>query len=72
MKPRIIYRIIDRDTGEAQSVYSRACRDEYDFSSPEEARHSNCWGIYRDRVKYKIVKYCVSYELIDDDDVDIK
>ncbi|KKL88084.1 hypothetical protein LCGC14_1928200 [marine sediment metagenome] len=32
-KPEIVYRIIDKATGEVVGSYSRACCDEYDFSS---------------------------------------
>lgn len=66
-KPEIVYRIIDRDTGEAQGSYSRACCDEYDFESAKEARTCNCHGIFENEDKYKIAKYRVTYELIEDD-----
>lgn len=66
-KPEIVYRIIDRATGEAMGSYSRAYCDEYDFNSAEEARNANCHDIFQDRVKYKIAKYRVIYTLIDDD-----
>jgi hypothetical protein len=62
-----VYRIIDRKTEKAQGVYSRACHDEYDFSCPETARNANCHGTYQDREKYKINKYRVIYELIEED-----
>ena len=66
-KPEIVYRIIDRATQEAQGVYSRACCDEYDFGSVEQARRSNCHDIYEDRDLYAIAKYRVTYELIEAD-----
>ena len=66
-KPEIVYRIIDRATGSAHGAYSRACCDEYDFESVEQARSANCHGIFKDRAKYKIAKYRVTYELIEDD-----
>lgn len=66
-KPEIVYRIIDRGTGTPEGVYSRACCEEYDFHSPGEARASNFSGEYKDKKKYKISKYRVTYELIDDD-----
>lgn len=66
-KPEIVYRIIDRESGYAQGSYSRACCDEYDFRSTEEARRSNVHGMYEDQDKYKIAKYKVTYELIEDD-----
>lgn len=66
-KPEVVFRIIQRATGEAQGSYSRACCDEYDFSSSEEARNANCHGIYRNKRRYKIAKYLVTYTLLDDD-----
>lgn len=66
-KPEIIYRIIERKSGEAIGFYSRAFCDEYDFNSIEEARTANCHGIFEDRQKYQIAKYRVLYVLIDDD-----
>ena len=71
MKPRekkseIVYRIINRATGENVGSYSRAYYDEYDFNSAEEARNANCHGMFQDRAKYKIAKYQVTYKLIDD------
>lgn len=66
-KPEIVFRIIDRETGNAQGSYSRAYCDEYDFGSVEEARSANCHGIFQDTKKYKIAKYRVTYELIEDD-----
>lgn len=62
-----VYRIHDRKTNQVQGVYSRAYHDEYDFASPESARSSNCWDAYKDKRKYKINKYKVTYELIEDD-----
>lgn len=64
-KPETIYRIIDSDTGEVQGAYSRAYCNEYDFESPEDARSSNCHDIFKDKLKYNIAKYKVTYELID-------
>lgn len=62
-----IYRIVDRKTNEAQGVYSRAYRDEIDFRSVSDALNANCHGIHKDGTKYKISKYRVTYELIEDD-----
>jgi hypothetical protein len=64
-KPELVYRIIEKSSGEAVGSYSRACCDEYDFNSESEAREANCHGIYKDKNKYKIAKYKVTYELID-------
>jgi hypothetical protein len=66
-KPEEVFRIIDRATGEAVGSYSRAYCDEFDFSSSSEARHANCHGIFKDTTKYKIARYRVTYELLDDD-----
>lgn len=66
-KPDTVFRIIDKGTGNAVGSYSRAYCDEYDFRSPTEARSANCHGMFEDRSKYKIAKYRVTYELIEDD-----
>ncbi len=66
-KPEIVFRIIERETGELVGSYSRAYCDEYDFSSAEQARSANCHDIYQDRKKYQIAKYRVTYELLEDD-----
>ena len=66
-KPEEVYRIIDRKTGRPQGSYSRAYCDEYDFESPEEARDANCSGMFRDKKRYAIAKYRVTYELIEED-----
>jgi hypothetical protein len=70
MKPADVFRIIHRESGEAQGSYSRGYCDEYDFTSAYEARLANCHGMFTDEKEYKIAKYKVTYELIDDD-VDI-
>jgi hypothetical protein len=66
-KPVEVFRIIDRNTGEAVGSYSRACCDEFDFHSANEARNANCHGMFEDTARYKIAKYRVTYELIADD-----
>ena len=66
-KPEIVFRIIDKQTGDAAGSYSRAHCYEYDFKSANEARTANCHGMFEDKAKYKIVKYKVTYELIEDD-----
>ncbi len=66
-KPETVFRIINRETGEAKGSYSRASCDEFDFNSVGEARSANCHGIFKDKEKYKIAKYRVTYELIEDD-----
>jgi len=66
-KPEIVYRIIDRKGGYAVGSYSRAYCDEYDFVSVSDARNANCHGIFKNKERYKIAKYRVTYELIEDD-----
>ena len=66
-KPDIVYRVISRASGEACGAYSRAYCDEFDFTSPSEARSSMFSGEYQDKSRFKIAKYRVTYELIEDD-----
>lgn len=66
-KPEVVYRIIDRATGEAVGSYSRAYCDEYDFGSVAEARSANCHDAFKDNEKYAVAQYRVTYELIDPD-----
>ena len=65
-KPEIVFRIIDNRTNDAVGSYSRACCDEYDFESAERARSANCHDMFQ-RPEYRIAKYRVTYELIEDD-----
>lgn len=60
-----MYRIINSD-GVAQGSYSRACCDEYDFESVEQARNANCHGVFLSP-QFTIAKYRVTYELLTDD-----
>lgn len=66
-KPATVFRIIDRDSGEAVGSYSRSYCDEFDFESAGQARSANCHGMFEDRMKYAIAEYRVTYELIDPD-----
>lgn len=66
-KPEEVYRIINRETGEAVGSYSRSYHEKFDFESPEEAMESNVFGIFKDKQKYAIAKCKVTYELIDPD-----
>ena len=66
-KPEIMFRIIDRNTEEPVGSYSRAYCDEFDFKSAEEAREADCHGTFKNKEKYKIAKYKVTYELLEDD-----
>lgn len=66
-KPEVVFRIIDRKSGDACGSYSRAYCDEYDFGTAAQARSANCHGVFEDRWLYKIAKYRVTYTLIEDD-----
>ncbi len=66
-KPETVFRIIDKNNGIAVGSYTRACCDEYDFYDVWSARNSNCHGMFKDKAKYKIAKYKVTYTLIEDD-----
>ncbi len=66
LKPKIMCRIIDRDTGKQQSSYERGNYHKFEFDSAYHARLSNCHGEFTSP-SYKIVKYKVTYEVIDDD-----
>jgi len=66
-KSEIIYRIIDREYDRAVGSYSRAYHDEFDFTSIDNARNANCHGMFKDKKQFKIAKYKVTYELIEDD-----
>ena len=61
-----IYRIVHRETDKEVDVYiPPKARYEHNFSSVSEARCSNCYGVYADKVDYKIRKY--KLVLIEDD-----
>ena len=66
-KPETVFRIIDNVTGEPVGCYSRAYCDEYDFRSVAEARNANSHGIFKNKEKYRIAKYKVTYTLIEED-----
>ena len=66
-KPAEIYQIIDRQTGEVQGSYNRAYSKEFYFTSAKSARSANVNHTFEDKEKYKIARYRVTYELIDDD-----
>lgn len=66
MESKFIFRIIEKSTETPVGVYSKSYHDRFDFNSADEALESNCHGVFKNREKYKIVKYRVTYELIDD------
>lgn len=67
IKPKFVFRILDRNTGEARGAYSRSCCTEYDFESAVQARNSNVHDIYWDDEAFKVAKYEVTYKLVEDD-----
>ncbi len=66
-KPEIVFRIISKQTGEAVGSYSRSYHNEYDFGSVSSARDANCHDLFKDEKRYKIAKYKVTYELLEDE-----
>lgn len=67
MTESFIYKIINNKTGELEGAYNRSYYTQYEFSSPSEARSSNVHDIYRNKREYRIQKWKVTYELVDDD-----
>lgn len=63
----VIYKIINNETGELEGAYNRSYYTQYEFSSPGEARSSNVHNIFRNKREYRIQKWKVTYELVDDD-----
>jgi mRNA-degrading endonuclease RelE of RelBE toxin-antitoxin system len=64
-KPETVFRIISKNNGEPCGSYSRAYCYEFDFTSVESARNANCHGVFEDKSKYKIAKYRVTYNILD-------
>jgi len=62
-----IYKIVDRNDNSTQQVYSRSYRYESEFDSIHSATHAHHSGMHQNKAKYKIQKYKVTYELIEDD-----
>jgi hypothetical protein len=59
---KTVYKIFDTETGRYVSVYMGCFSHEQDeFASPDDARNSNCHGIYAD-AKYRIDKFNVTYQ----------
>ena len=63
---KIVFRIIDLNSNKAVGSFTRSYYDKYDFESREKAYNANCHGLFKDKAKYKITKYQVTYKLIDD------
>ena len=66
-KPEIVFRIINKKTGEAVGSYSRAYCEEYDFGSIYEARNANVHGLFKNEDEYTIAKFKVTYELLEEE-----
>ena len=64
---KIVYRVINKNGDTVELVYNRAYHMESDFNSVESARCSSCHDIYKDKGQYRIAKYRVTYELIEED-----
>lgn len=64
---REVARIFHRENGAPVGSYSRACHDVFEFATPEKARRDNVHGMFEDRIKYRIARYRVRYELIEED-----
>jgi len=67
MEDKEVYMIFGKGKSKPEGVYSRSCRDEYEFGSVGMARGANVHDTYQDTDKYKIKKYKVTYTLIDED-----
>ena len=63
----IIYMIVDKENDRFAGSYTRGNYDRYEFDSVSDARGANCHGMFKDKEKYRIAKYRVTYELIDGD-----
>lgn len=66
-KSHVVYHVVDRKTGNNCGAYSRAYHTEYDFPNPSEARNAMFSGEYKNKRRYKVAKYRVTYTLIKDD-----
>lgn len=64
---KTVFTLHDRVTDEQQVSYSRACHNEEEWSSADNARHSNVHGEYCDTEKYRVRKWKVTYTLLEDD-----
>jgi hypothetical protein len=64
---KYVYRIFNRETGELVGSYSRAYRDEYDFTSVEQARSANCHDLFKNESHHRIAKIEVTETIVDED-----
>ena len=65
---RVVFTLHDNATGEQVGSYDRSCGDRYEWSSEADARRDNCHDIFEDREKYKVKRWRVTYELLDDEE----
>ena len=63
---QIVFRITNRETEQPVGSYSRACGDEYDHNSADNARNANVHGMFENREKYRIDRYRVTYTLLEE------
>lgn len=63
-----VYKIINNHSSKVESVrFPPTVTYETDFDSIKSARSANCHGEYKKKDEYRIAKYKVTYELINDD-----
>ena len=65
---RIVYKIIDKKTGNFTGSYTRGNYDKFEWDTEYAARNANFHGMFKDESKYDVKKYRVTYELIEEDD----
>lgn len=66
MKKKFIYRIVEIATGKVVPCYFQFRGDIYDFDSVNEARDSNCHGVFQDKTKYRIIQVEITETIIQD------
>jgi hypothetical protein len=61
---KIVYKIVDNETGLFATAYSRSYHDVEEWNSKDSAVNSNVHGVFKDEAKYSVKKYRVTYEEI--------
>jgi len=64
---KTVFRIIDKGTQEVVPSYNRSYHDKFDFASVGEARTANCHGMFKNKDKFAINEYRVTYTLVNRD-----
>lgn len=64
MPQRFVYRILNKNTNKIEGSYERCNYMKYDFDSEEQARDSNCHGMYADKERYDVIKIKVTEEVV--------